>query len=312
MLPGGQVVVWRDHVRVADGIRTEDVIDVPRSIAVPDDRDRVELIERLTTSSSANGERTLYHYKPIAGDRAGTPKILEAGTATIEQAFYFSNPRNFTDRTDCSLDWDLDLTTEEADAFYRSWVGRHLQGDALEREVARCHAANAIRDPRFEQIYRPRIEGAVDNARVLCLTRHPDNQFMWRDYADQHTGVCVEFGLPSIGDEPLAALPIIYSAMRRVKLSGDPLAMAKAVYFNKLKRFEIEQEYRIVHLDGPGESDSGYRRVDALRGIIFGAHIDPKHKAHLLRLVREFRPGIRVRQASIAPDDSILVSRFAG
>jgi hypothetical protein len=308
MLASGKLSITRNGVSVPSGWWTDSEVLLPPE-SVPDPAHRIELLRRLAISARATDEVRFYHYKSVTGERYGTPKLFEVGTAIITQAFYFSRPWQFGDQTDCALEWDRNLTFEEADAFYRSWPGPPRTPDQVERDVARLHADRAVQSDRFEAIYRPRIEESVRRARVLCLTESPLVARMWREYADQHTGVCFELAFPAIGNRAIGVVPVDYVRTRQVRLSADPLRMAKAVFLAKLDRYSWEREHRVIHLV-PAEAahrDAGYRELD-LRGIILGARMDPVHRAHVLRVAREHRPAMVIREARLDATGEVTIA----
>lgn len=310
MQASGELTITRNRVSLPSGWWNEDEVMLPPS-AVPNPDHRAEILRRLAVSARATDEVDFYHFKSVTGERNGTLKLLEVGTAIITQAFYFSQPWQFDDQTDCTLEWDRDLTFEEADAFYRAWPGPPRTREQLERDVARMHAERAVQSDRFESVYRPRIEGSARRARVLCLTDSPLSARMWREYADLHRGVCFELAFPAIGNRAIGVLPVEYVKTRRVRVSADPLRMAKAVFLAKLERYAWEREHRAIHLvsEEDAGTDAGYRELQ-IRGLILGARMDPRHRAHLLRVAREHRPDLPISEAHVDAAGEVTVARI--
>jgi hypothetical protein len=160
---------------------------------------------------------------------------------------------------------------------------------------------------QFDRVYRPRIEQMAAAARVLCLTTRPDHRRMWKEYAGEFSGVCFEVRFPANAHGPLAAARVSYRPTRLVKLSHDPLTMARGLFLTKTEEYRWEDEYRCVHLSETGIPDERLRTLhDALRGMILGPAIDPDHRDELLRAVNEFVP-VRVWQAELSRDDEIVL-----
>lgn len=304
MWPDGTVTISLDGRVLPAGRWSAGTIDLPPE-AIPDAADRAQLQERLRVSASATGDFRLFHYRAVRGDRHGNPKLDESITIIREQAFHFSDPTTFTDTSDCRLDWDRNLSPEEEEAFYRAWLSPHFSGTALEIEVVFHLFQKTALLGNFERIYQPRIESGVALARILCLTTRGDNPKMWREYADDYTGVCFELSLPANDEGPLAAAQVTYAKSRRVKLSPNLLAMARGVYCTKSLEYQDEDEYRLIDLAKSDQPDNRLRVVDAVHGIIFGPRIDPAHRTTLLDAVRHFRPALTVRQAHLLGDGTI-------
>lgn len=305
LFDGGQLVVRHDGRLIhADVVDPAAPIDIPPGLMPPDARE--SMLTRLQKSIAADQAMLLYHYRPLRGLRGpGKPIVDESVTIIREEAFHCSDPRKFRDQSDCQLRWWLDLDPAEQERFLRASLRDDLSGDDLERAVALHLVAHTIR-LQFDEVFRPRIEAMVDASRILCLTTHPDNPMMWRDYAEELTGVCFELEFPADHDGPLAATRVAYRSGRLVKLSPDHLAMATALFATKGESYSDEDEYRCIDLSFDGRPNEALRVLrETVKGMILGENVDSADKAALLAATTEHRPAMSIRVAHRRPDGTI-------
>lgn len=72
-----------------------------------------------------------------------------------------------------------------------------------------------------------KIENLKDLAYITCLTENNDNMLMWSHYADSHKGICIEYNLKRIVNDPhqiiLHLFPVIYCKERIINRDIDSL-----------------------------------------------------------------------------------------
>ncbi|WP_421526507.1 DUF2971 domain-containing protein [Pseudomonas yamanorum] len=98
----------------------------------------------------------------------------------------------------------------------------------------------------------------LNAARVLCVTSEYDNQAMWGNYAENHTGCVIGFRHIVERSTPLlAATQVSYSAERPIVgsgldflLYGNTSELRKrtlhAIFYTKDKSWEYEREWRVI------------------------------------------------------------------
>jgi|SRR5215813_6251802 len=98
---------------------------------------------------------------------------------------------------------------------------------------------------------------------------------MWERYAQNHTGVCLEFsgadekGLTGFGSN---SFRVTYSEQLTFNLFADPWEQAKQILLTKSKEWSYEQEWRIILPASDGASTAGNWLFppEFLTGLIFG------------------------------------------
>ena len=77
-----------------------------------------------------------------------------------------------------------------------------------------------------------RIDKLKDLAYMTCLTENNDNMLMWSHYANSHKGICVEYDLKKIIDDPYKIVghlfPVIYSKSRMIRRNIDSLIRSQS------------------------------------------------------------------------------------
>jgi hypothetical protein len=186
----------------------------------------------------------LYHYQRFDPDR------LRRQLAN--NSIYLSNPKGFNDPWDCRPCFDL--TRLEEPAFYErqvQWLQRidkerntHLSAPELEERVRR------LRDDRtfLEHCIRQMAGIEVDiqkRYRVYCLTPKPADTLMWSHYAENHTGICLEFRCDNA--VLASALKVIYCETYPLLdiADSDPQTVLIPL-LAKAKDWSYEDEYRLI------------------------------------------------------------------
>src|SRR5262249_42425154 len=145
----------------------------------------------------------------------------------------------------------------------------------------------------------------------FCLGPDPGNLLMWSHYAESHKGICLEFSTQNAvmccaqqieyrREFPILAL---YSSSHDDNLV--PLLTKSDVW-------TYESEYRLVAQERGNKTphdtlvtDHNYLKLpeDTLTSIIVGCQ-GPVEEVRAL--VREFAPGVRVRQAARVPNRYVV------
>jgi len=251
--------------------------------------------------------KELYHYQ-------GSNIDWLKGTL-INNHVHVSNPKNFNDPWDCRPYFDPATVSDPASftkwrELSEKWLGELPPDDRsyIEQRLGperRSDQDLVVRIINSITAVVPKI--IEERWRIYCLTTHPDSVLMWSHYADKHSGLCLQFDateypagrayqvlyrkeLPALG-------PDIFTADK---------GMAEAVLLTKAIAWRYEDEYRILGRDesfDPAFSivtkdDSIVLPPGSLKAVIVGcnAKLEP-----IRQLVREYAPGLAIRQAVRQP-----------
>lgn len=126
---------------------------------------------------------------------------------------------------------------------------------------------------------------------IYSLSKTPLDELLWAHYANSHEGFCIEYDLEILlktdGGNHVHSFPVLYSnkpprigfldIIRNVKNS-----MIKKFAFYKSKRWEYEQEHRIV------TSKIGLNSYNpkALKSIYFGLNMSEQDKKTIINLLQ--------------------------
>lgn len=197
-----------------------------------------------TVTAAMNRVRLLYNYQRF--DAGRLERLLASNS------IYLSDIKGFNDPWDCRPCYDL--TQLDDSAFYRRQVeffervdrkiNTHLS-DAEHRE----RAARLQKDRAFLEhcIYQMSgMETAIQKQfRVYCLTTKPADTLMWSHYAQNHTGICLEFGCAN--DVLSSALKVVYcDTYPQLDLADDDSQMILLPLITKARAWEYEDEYRLI------------------------------------------------------------------
>jgi hypothetical protein len=131
--------------------------------------------------------------------------------------------------------------------------------------------------------YRYKLEKALTEIGVLCLSSSNDNMLMWSHYADKHKGFCLGFRM--IGNDIFKVRPVDYDG-KHIEIKIEDFAdnldrYIKDVIFNKASNWVYEEEYRIV-IEIP-DGDDSKRNIEwghfmAFESVYLGYEIPEHHR----------------------------------
>lgn len=130
------------------------------------------------------------------------------------------------------------------------------------------------------------VQEIMDEYRILSLSSTPDNVLMWAHYADQCSGVCIEFDYST----PFStAKPVQYKNLDTLEEMTQPgleviEELVEQSFYCKNKDWEYENEYRIVK-----KSKEKYINFEPckIKSIILGCKIKKEHEEIILKVCRE-------------------------
>lgn len=185
-------------------------------------------------------ELPLYKYVNIA-----TAKKILKGTIK------FSTPHELDDNDmDMSL-FELNLTEEQKVArveemFQMSLKERNKR--SLQKVYSKILPINIfsakLSNDVIKQLILEGYEEQRKNVGIFCLTKRNDNREMWRSYADNDKGVCIEFKFPTLYNKLFYTFCVSYIKEKPTNLFNDNMEQNNlAVHrwlFTKSKQYERE------------------------------------------------------------------------
>jgi Protein of unknown function (DUF2971) len=156
------------------------------------------------------------------------------------------------------------------------------------------------------------LQNMVSKRRIYCLTPYADSTLMWSHYAENHRGICLEFGV----DKPLfsQALQVIYASRYPVWLLHEfetQQDRAVEMILTKAEEWSYEKEFRLISILSGSETNPLRPRDDffplppgALKSVIAGCQAD--YDA-VKAIVNTLAPNLPVKRAVRVPNHYRLV-----
>ena len=217
------------HIRLTPSVRAAPNIKVGRM---------------STVTAGLNRIARLYHYQRFDPDR------LRQQLAS--NSIYLSNTKGFNDPWDCRPCFDL--TRLDEPAFYErqvQWFQRvdkerntHLSAQEHEKRAGRLRHDRAFLE--YCILEMGGIEADIQGRyRVYCLTTEPADTLMWSHYAENHTGICLEFRCDNAVLS--SALKVRYcKTYPPLDLADNDPQTALLPLLAKAKDWSYEDEYRLI------------------------------------------------------------------
>jgi hypothetical protein len=245
-----------------------------------------------------------FHYQPFHNEhKRHLRDILE------NRRLFFSDPHTVNDPWDCRPWFDCrpvladPVKREDFLTFSRMFLPPDILNDPM-----RIKYEDLIRkdDRQLVKAFEAtsRILGEkIALRRMYCLTPFPDSTLMWSHYADNHRGICLEFGK----NNPLIvkARPVRY---RDTYPEWTPLAVTDApldLVLTKSKDWAYEREFRIIGslIDGvPTRLEGNFVRLPegALTAIILGC--ENRDRDEIIEVLKAYAPEMALRRATRVPN----------
>lgn len=179
------------------------------------------------------------------------------------------------------------------------------------------------------------VEELSDLAYMSCFTESNGNSLMWSHYAEQNTGICVEYDLKKLINSKADGLkhifPIIYMEKRIIERDIDSLISSNGALTDAIKReyeydgdeilddilplfltkgkvWEYEREWRVIYskkqmydLESP-ELYSRNIKFECVSGVYLGYRIHPEIKKNIIEICARISTDdykIKVHQAEL-------------
>jgi len=188
---------------------------------------------------------------------------------------------------------------------------------------------SAQRQPTIED-----VKALDELAYIKCFSVENNNNLMWSHYAENHTGICVEYDLSMLDknhDYLNHIYPVLYSEKRHFAIDLDKLLkeqkqLLSDIYADnepdsseylinvpllllfKGTEWNYEKEWRIIYtkrdmyLSEDPDLNNGIIHFDCISGIYFGYLIRPEIRQNLIEIVRrqnKFRKKETMKQIDL-------------
>jgi hypothetical protein len=251
------------------------------------------------------GIRRFYHYEKFNADHL---------LATLrDQKIHCSSPANLNDPWDCRP-WLDSLSLQDPEAFQKAMASFYRQADKVKqtpRPDLKQWESGLRNDPKklakWVDDQSKDIQRMVSERRIYCVTPDAGSILMWSHYADNHLGICLEFGV----DNPLfrQALQVLYASEYPLWITHEFEAKPDRgieMILTKAEEWRYEKEFRLISLR-PGPKAHWLRAHDdffslppgALKSVIVGCEAD--YDA-VWAIVKAHIPDLPVKRAVRVPN----------
>lgn len=258
-------------------------------------------------------------------------------------------------RDDDLLDWpkhDLAKAIAESDCFklYRYVPPTYFNIRNIETQTIHLSSNGNMNDiyeglpSAVSQLPNRKLQELGDLAMMTCMAERNDNMLMWSHYADKHNGICIEYDLKRLKNDPFKILdhlfPIVYSQRRMIKRDIDSLissnyALKKAIsekyeydgdeslddilplFLTKGKDWEYENEWRIIYTKKQMYDIDAYKlyegnlKFECISAIYLGYRIHPEIKKNIIEICQRIgKPGKEVPVFQANLDNDMYVIAF--
>lgn len=140
-------------------------------------------------------------------------------------------------------------------------------------------------------------QSILNNLRIVCFTKDPENLLMWSHYADGTKGCTIEFEL--LEDQKVHKIE--YKEKPLIGIDKMNISGAREVLTYKQKPWKYEVEYRCI-LD-----ESRFLPIK-IKSVTFGARANKESVKLLMSILSICKPDLRLRH--IQPSTSSLFKSF--
>lgn len=261
----------------------------------------------MADTAWVDGHRVLYHWQRF--DESRLVDVLSTWR------IYCSSPNAFNDPWDCKPHFNSDVLADpDENIRHVEWAvdvcsrKAPMSAEAIERMRITLLTDRARASDLLNQISNALAPEINSRYRIYCLGPDVGNLLMWAHYADNHRGVCLEFGLRNY---------VLCGALKCQYLQEFPFMKIynnsdEANLLTLLAKSDVwsyEREYRLVAQERSVAvkdadtliTDQSFLQLppDALRSVIVGCQADYDN---IQALVKRIAPQVKVKQAVRVPN----------
>jgi hypothetical protein len=230
----------------------------------------------------------------------------------VENRLWLSSPLDFNDPFDMSAKVILEGTTAQFKGKFKRLIDTHATDhNWSQRRKLLTQFMVRGKDDWLRSMKRIFAERQKKTG-MCCFAGDPRSILMWSHYANNHTGVCLQFEVVKDLNTFLEAIPVDYVDKHPIyNWVSDSDEQYRQILLSKFSVWNYEKESRIIKQ----ESANTYIRFApvALVGLIMGSRIDETTFKVVDSLLKERRrkghPDIKVYRAHKHQDMYKLVIR---
>lgn len=227
-------------------------------------------------------QRFLYKYKPI--DTSDKTSIEYIRDILVKSKLWLSSPLDFNDPFDMAAKITIDGSGVEIKKRLSAIMKTKGTGWSKRNKIAE----NLTSGPRknLEGAMVAAYVHAMESTGVFSFAGDPRNILMWSHYANNHTGISIQFEVARDLKTLSGAIPVKYSRkyLQVNWVKEFERGMGKVI-LRKHKGWKYEKERRIIQIGRSHE----YLSFDpaAITGIILGCRITEKQTEVVQNLIKE-------------------------
>lgn len=219
---------------------------------------------------------------------------------------YLPNAEQLNDKGEYKLRYIFE-DNEKDEMLGKFEISECYDGEDMEYKPYEEENWYSIAKEYFDNEYR----NDAQNSGILCLTKRWNNSVMWAMYANECTGICIEFsnniiisqkapihGYVDYNPEQLNFVELFKCGnLNDLKNTQNIIART---YFTKNRDWSYEEEYRYVDLLANTHKDRFiYFESDDITGVYLGCKMDELSKALSIALTRYYHPKAKLYETYI-------------
>ncbi len=239
---------------------------------------------------------------------------------------FFSLPSELNDPYDCLPIFETEGSIEEYKKLYKNIRKKYhyneLSNEEIDIRVQEEFDESKITDKEaLSDFINKSMLHSRSQVYVCCFSENCDNTLMYAHYANDHTGICLEYNFPSLASQFEILGKVNYETERPIIKFIDGFDMGEKEYskrflLTKSKPWEYESEHRIIAfpltdegklLDSVIPVSSKHRliklKANTLMGIVLGYKISDKNQTMLIDKIRSNNLEIKIYKASPSLSD---------
>jgi hypothetical protein len=236
----------------------------------------------------------LYKYRSVNG---GARRYVQ--DLVVSQRLYFPGPAQLNDPFECRPYLTVKATAQERRRHIRGII-RRTQPDLSRGERIELEK-RVLSDSKFsDSVLFNGFRMTMDSLGIYSLAASPLDLLMWPHYAENHTGICVQFDFVNLFNAGLRPMPVEYRDERPQfdPVRDDHLALLQVGVLTKGRAWAYEREWRLVENRRAGQIIEVEPPI--ITGVVLGARISVEDRNEVLDWVRRCGRAMTVLQAKFA------------
>lgn len=206
---------------------------------------------------------------------------------------WFSDRNSLNDSLDSNPEFvKISTNPEEQKLLYRT-ISKSILDEKTKRYLDKNMSSKIL-----QEFAQTKVEPFVNSFGIACFTMYPMNEELWEIYAENNSGLCLQFDISKDNTFFHNVLPIHY-VPKIFKREYNPISEPDHIinlFYKKTEAWSYEKELRLLK-DRIGRVP--FKR-DTLQNIIIGDQAKKGFKEHIIEIVKEHYPKVNVFQ-TVAP-----------